>query len=1648
MVHRTIGVVLFAILATSGLASVAAQEPCRLELEKGDHICLIGNTLAERMQYHGWLEALIHSRFPDYELSFRNLGFSGDELTLRLRSAGFGSPDDHLTHSKADVVWAFFGYNESFAGKEGLEKFKADLAGFIDHTLSQRYNGESAPRLALFSPIAHENLHDSDLPDGSANNERIELYTQAMAEVAAARNVPFVNLFAASKAAYNRTSRPYTINGIHLSEYGDRQLAPLIDQLLFPGPLPVRDGSRIGVIRTAVLEKNFYWYNRYRTVDGYSIYGGRADLAFVDGQTNRVVMDREMEVLDVMTANRDRAIWAAARGQEPAADDANVPPFIPVISNHQGAGPNGTHIFLGAEEAIDKMHVAEGMKINLFASEEMFPEMANPVQMAFDTRGRLWVSVMPSYPHWKPDEPMADKVVILEDVDADGRADRLKVFADGLHVPTGLEFYNGGLFVGQQPCLMYLKDTDGDDVADVRERVVCGIDSADTHHALNSFTLDPGGALYFQEGTFHHTQVETPYGSPERCANAGVFRFEPRTHKFEVYVSYSFANPHGHVFDYWGQDFVTDGTGNVNYFAAGFSGRIDFPGKHRGMEPFFKQRVRPCPATEILASRHFPDSMQGHYLDANVIGFQGILQYRFEEKDSGFEGIEVGPLLQSSDPNFRPVDMEIGPDGALYVADWQNPIIGHMQHNLRDPNRDRTHGRVYRITYPSRPLLKPAAIAGQPIEALLELLKEPENRVRYRAKIELGGRRTADVMAALDRFVTALDPEDSLYQHHLLEALWVKQYHHQVDPAFLNRMLQSPEPRARAAATRVLCYWRDELSNPLELLAQQAEDAHPRVRLEAVRACSFFRDSRAAEVALLAVKRPMDYYLNYTLRETMTQLSPYWKQAIASGAKFSAGNPAGVNYLLDLVTTAELVRLPRTAQVYRALLSRHPVLHEVRHEALMGLAELNQTDVLSELVAAIERTDSSNNPSAEPILNDLAHMLIGMPAADLARARPTLSRLTREGKRPLTRELGWVAVATVDGSFEPAWADASRSLSTLRELLLAVPLVPDPVLRHSAYERVQPLVASIPPEVAAIAKTTRGTMARYVRIELPRKGTLTLAEVEVFSDGVNIGPKGTARQSTESHNGEPARAIDGNKSGRYGDGGQTHTIENEEHPWWELDLGAELPIERIAIWNRTENGGQFVKRLDGYQLTLLSASREEVFKKSGQPAPSETAVFELEGDPLGSLRRAAIDAVVSTGREPRLTFSTLAGLIRLGDERGAAVRAIGRIPAVHWPHEEVKPLLESIEAFVTSVPVEQRTTGAATDALQLANDLTAVLPAREAQAIRKRLRDLAVPVLVVRPVPHLMLFDRTQLFVEAGKPLEIVFENVDIMPHNLIITRPGAMAKVGIEAEKMAARPDAFEKGFVPNLPEVLFSIRLLQPGESGRIGLFAPSEVGDYPYVCTFPGHWRRMYGTLHVVKSLDDVPQDVLLAASAPIPVAATRPFVQAWTLDELSGLVAHAEHGDVARGKELFNSLSCVQCHRMNGVGGQVGPDLAQVKDKLATGKITPLGVLTEMVEPSKVIDEKFRTTVIELEDGRVVSGVIFEETAQELKVRTSPIESINKGGPIEEPVVVIPSSQVVEKFPSQVSLMPQGVLNTLSQEEIVDLLAFVMSAGGGH
>ncbi len=1291
-----------------------------------------------------------------------------------------------------------------------------------------------------------------------------------------------------------------------------------------------------------------------------------------------------------------------------------------------GLAPQGEPNFGGAIDlssqdpavALERLECAPGFEVNLFASERQFP-IGNPVAMTFDARGRLWVLTMPGYPHAVPGEPPRDALVILEDTDGDGRADRHTVFADDLYVPTGFELGHGGAYVAQQPNLVFLRDVDGDDVADERETLLHGFGTEDSHHALSAFTWDPGGALYFQEGTFHHSQVETPWG-PVRCVNGGTFRFEPRRHFLEVFVTYPYLNPWGHVFDRWGQSFLADASDGSNYFALPLSGWLPYPQKHPRVESF-TERVRPTGGCELVSSRHFPDDAQGDFLITNVIGFRGVMRHRVRDDGAGFAADKVGPLLWSNDPNFRPVAQQFGPDGALYVVDWWNPLIGHMQFSLRDPRRDHGHGRVWRVTATGRPLLDDPPVAGRPEGELLELLRTPEERLRYRVRRELAAREPAAVAAAVDAFAAGLADGDEALR---LEALWARQAVGVHDEALLAAVLGADDPRVRAAGVRVARGWRHALADPLAPLARAVLDPHPRVRLEGVVALSHLDSAEAAAAALAALGRPTDAFLDYALEETVRALAPRWKAALRTRPGWLAEDAPRLAYLLRRLEVEELAALPPSLAGYEEQLARPGADVDA---VVAALAERRGTAPVDELLAAVERADASADPHADHVLAGLFARLPAYREALRSEHLARLDTLAAASVRPGTR-LGVLALRLELDRAGP-WPGDDDPWRQL-ELLEAAPLVGDPDVRRALLSRAVDLAVRRPADRGAVPPRP----TRYVRVSLPGPArTLTLAEVEVLTDGVNVAPLGTATQSSTNWGGVPERAVDGNRSGKYGDGGQTHTLEDRPNPWWELDLGAGRVVESVVVWNRTD--GELGRRLDGLELTLLDASRRVV---AAFPGGTATERMEFELAPPGDLvRRRAIATAGALGAHSEYAAAALASLLDEEDVSRHAVEALTSIPPDAWHPRLVEQVADRLAAWSRRPPPWMDSAAGSRGARALGAAVGEWLAgpggdAARAASLRRALDALGPTVIRIRPVRDMMLYDRDEIVVEAGRAVELTFENVDIMPHNLLVTAPGALATVGLAAEALARTDEGLERGFVPDVPQVLWATPLLQPGSSATLRFVAPAP-GEYPYVCTFPGHWVRMNGVMRVVENLAEIAAPAPDAAAAE-PGPSARAFVRDWTVSDLQPFLGEVDHGrSFERGRAVFEQASCLACHRVGeGEGGDTGPNLADVATRYSRADL-----LRQVLEPSAVVADEYRAEIFVMLDGLVHSGRVLEEDAERLLLSDDPYRSSAS--------LELWLEDVEERVPTELSPMPTGLLATFDRHAILDLLAY-LTAGG--
>ncbi len=826
-----------------------------LKLKQGDHICLIGNTLFERAQLFGFVPATLHAGFPDHELVIRTLAWSGDEVGLMPRPENFADLEQHLFHEKADVIFAAFGFNESFAGEAGIPEFRKRLETFLLRTKTKAFNGKTAPRIVLVSPIPNENVRGVAAAD--QNNKNIARYASVMREVAAEQQVGFVDVDTPMRPVLSRPD-DLTINGCHLTKEGYAEFASTLFECCFGGPAAsVQESLRLAVVD---LERQFF--RRYRPLNTFYYTGGRNErygyLDFLPAMRN----------FEIMCANRDRRIWNMAHGRPvpEQVDDSNVPELPAVIETR------GANNWLPASEEQKAFKVDPRFEVNLFAGEEEFPEIANPIQVRWDTRGRLWVCTSQAYPHIYPGFEPHDRLVILEDTDGDGKADTSKVFADDLHVPLSFEFGDGGVYVSEQPNLTFLKDTNGDDRADIHEVVLSGFGTEDSHHALHDFIWTPDGALLFRESIFHHSQVETPHG-PVRQQNSGWFRYEPKIHRLTAMGTYPSTNPWGVTFDPWGNHVASH-----PIFAEAFHS-LDPPYPQQHARPQGLQAYSGTCGQAFVDSPGFPAELQGGFIKARYKPTNRIEIHRWIENDFGFNEQYVSDLIFSTNLSFIPVDLHFGPRGDLFVVDWYNPVKGHAQYSLRDSRRDRESGRIWRVTAKKGSVSEQLDLSDIAEAKLAKLLSHREFRVRYLATRELAHRDHTQAIQAVNDWIDNLKGDDPQRARSLAEGMACLSTLGVVRPELLVELASDTDHHARAAALRQLRYWHESLPDRHEILSQAATDSSGLVRMEAAIAASWIGTQEALDAVLSIFRQPIGGHLAYAAVSALESqpLQRHWK---------------------------------------------------------------------------------------------------------------------------------------------------------------------------------------------------------------------------------------------------------------------------------------------------------------------------------------------------------------------------------------------------------------------------------------------------------------------------------------------------------------------------------------------------------------------------------------------------------------------------------------------------------------------------------------------------------------------------------------------------------------------------------------------------
>lgn len=410
-----------------------------------------------------------------------------------------------------------------------------------------------------------------------------------------------------------------------------------------------------------------------------------------------------------------------------------------------------------------------------------------------------------------------------------------------------------------------------------------------------------------------------------------------------------------------------------------------------------------------------------------------------------------------------------------------------------------------------------------------------------------------------------------------------------------------------------------------------------------------------------------------------------------------------------------------------------------------------------------------------------------------------------------------------------------------------------------------------------------------------------------------------------------------------------------------------------------------------------------------------------------SIQQQAVQALATTSVESADKFARLVALYSQEALRDEVVRAILTVPATERDPQLAAKLSDQLIATAEATPIDARTTDRFIDASQLAESLFAALPAETSRGLRERWRAISVRVVRIKTVEEEMRYDLKYFAVEAGRPVEIVLQNGDLMPHNLVITQPGALKEIAMLAAKMAPDQTTHGKQYVPDDTRVLLATTMVSAGKQERLAFEAPTTAGEYPFVCTFPNHWMRMYGVMVVVNDLDAWQKQPKLPAD---PIGNNRSFVRKWNLSDLAPELETGVRGRSAEiGTRLLKEATCLQCHKLRGEGGVVGPDLTDVAKRLKQDK---LAILQEIIDPSHKIDPKYAVQQILTSDSKVFSGIVVEETKESISLIASP----------DQPTAIkIARDDIEEITKSSKSIMPVGLLDQYTKDEIFEILALL-------
>jgi putative membrane-bound dehydrogenase-like protein len=968
---------------------------------------------------------------------------------------------------------------------------------------------------------------------------------------------------------------------------------------------------------------------------------------------------------------------------------------------------------LSPEESMKHLQVPVDFALELFAHE---PNVMHPIAMTWDERGRLFVLITKDYPNERKETGGSDYILLCEDTDQDGKADKFTRYAEGLSIPTGLVAYDNGLIVSQAPHILYLKDTDGDDKADSRKILFTGFGTFDTHAGPSNLHYGFDNWIW---GSVGYAGFKGKLGADSLTFSQGFFRFKPDSSQLE-YVTSTSNNTWGLGFNETGDVFGSTANNSHGWYmpipqryfksAAGVDYGSRSTDTHKNMTPI-TPRVRQvdvfggftaAAGHNFYTARAFPKEYwnriafvsepTGHLLHQNVMKKEG----------TDFEDVQGFNLMASADEWFSPVFAEVGPDGAVWVADWYSFIIQHNPTpqgasngpgNAYETNlRDYTHGRIYRVAYKSAPAYSPPVLSKDRPQELVSTLKNSNMFWRQAAQRLLVERGQKDVVPQLIALVNDPSLDETGINPSAIHALWT--LHglgalNGLDATSLQaarQALNHPCPGVRKTAVQVLP--RTAGSTEALLQADALNDREPLVVLNSLLAFSEMPLSPAAEKAILA------------RLEQASEVQDRWLPDAFACVLTSQDGRLMKSYL-KMAKKAAIQPKPAKAQSLPA-----PHSHGTRHPEK---PVPNETANLSKTAGLSTATGESNLP-------DL--VISGV------RSEPSI----------------------------PALRETTRLLITL--------------------------------ENQGRAAIHNGTVTSLsLRIEGP--GKLINLVSYVHTNGLAVGERVTIEKGS---NGPWTGPL---------------SFSSEQTGTFTITIIADK-ANQIEESNELNNTFTHQVTYRGPQ-SLASYALERAVRSYSSVAPADSVVSLLRQSQ--KLDAASSQAIVKGAADG------------WGTKRTATIR-----PAD-------KPFLASLNKNVTE------------DNRARMNQLMQIWGLVAAKKM-----DPNAEVIRIKVVREALQFDKKEFTVTAGKAVEIVLENPDAMQHNMVIGKPKSLEIIGAAADKMITQKDGAEKNYIPSIAQIIAASPLVNPGQTYWLKFTAPSQTGSYPFVCTFPGHWRVMNGVMKV--------------------------------------------------------------------------------------------------------------------------------------------------------------------------------------------------------